>query len=232
MIDVGITDFYISIPNLSRRKLEAYSTHLFDQWEWEIAKTLSIPDYALSLQVEEGSIKGSGKIAACLGAVYLGISGYGSFISGLQIIREQATTVGDFLGQAAERSLGSKNAVVKVRKRNGTLGALQRLFVKVQAGQITSEQAMREAEAMFGAEAQTSPEFMEEMTQSLREAPLFHRQIPLPLDSAEEELPRQPEKDRAPRKPYEPGWPPPTQFRIEVWRESISKSRNVRVVKL
>lgn len=91
---------------------------------------------------------------------------------------------------------------------------------------------MLEAEVMLGAEAQTSPEFMATMKQSLVEAPLFHQQIPLPLDPPEEEPLRRPEKDRAPRKPYEPIWPPPTQFRVEVWRESKKKSKSVRVVTL
>lgn len=232
MIDIGTTDFYIAVPSLSKRKLEKYSMHLFDRWERNIEQKLLIPDYSLALQVEEGSIKGSGKIAALLGALYLGIGNYGSFISGLQTIREQASAVGDFLAEAAEEQLGYRSSTTRVRKRSGTLGSLQRLFVKVQRGEMTPEQAMKEAEVLLGGEAQTSPEFMQRMNQSLAEAPLFHQQVPLPLEGAEDVPQRPIEKDRVPRRPYDPVWPPPTQFRVEVWRESKKEKKNMRIVTL
>ena len=232
MIDIGTTDFYFAVPNLSKRQLEKYSMQLFDHWEKNVEHNLLIPDYSLALQVEEGSIKGRGQIAVLLGALYFGIGNYGSFISGLQTIREQATSVGDFLAEAAERQLGYRSATAKVRKRSGTLGSLQRLFVKVQRGEMTPEQAIREAEALLGDEAQDSPEFMAKLSQSLAKAPIFHQQIPLPLEGGED-VPTPPtDKDRGPRRPYEPIWPPPTHFRVEVWRESKKKKKNIRVVTL
>lgn len=57
MIDLGATDFYIDVPSLPRHEFERYSTELFDEWEAYAEKVLRIPDYALALEVEEGSIK-------------------------------------------------------------------------------------------------------------------------------------------------------------------------------
>jgi hypothetical protein len=232
MIDIGTTNFYIAVPSLPKWELEKYSMHLFDLWERNIEQNLLIPDYSLALQIEEGSIKGTGKIAAWLMALYFGIGNYGSFISGLQTIGEQASAVGDFLAETAEEQLAYRSSTAKVRKRSGTLGSLQRLFVKVQQGGMTPEQAMKEAEVLLGAEAQTSPEFMHSLNRSLADAPLFHKQVPLPLEG-DGDVPQQPiEKNRGPRRPYDPVWPPSNQFRIEVWRESKKEKKNIRIVTL
>ena len=88
MFDLGSTDFYIAVPSMPRREFEKYSTSLFDEWDEYAARILALPDYSLVLEVEEGSIKGSGKIAVVLGALYIGIGNYGSFMSGLQTIRD------------------------------------------------------------------------------------------------------------------------------------------------
>jgi hypothetical protein len=231
MIDIGITDFYFAVPNLSKRQLERYSLQLFDRWELSVEDNLLIPDYSLSLEVEEGSIKGRGRIAVVLGALYFGIGNYGSFISGLQIIRDQVVTVSDFLAETAEQQLGHNLGAAKVRKRSGTLGSLQRLFVRVQRGEITPEQAIKEAETLIGEDAQDFPEFMSSLAQSLAQAPRFHEQVPLPLEGTED-IPAagQPEKERPPRRPSAPPWPIPMHLRVEVWRESKKQKKNFRTV--
>ena len=153
MIDLGATDFYIDVPSLPRHEFEKYSTKLFDEWEAYVEQVLKIPDYALALEVEEGSIKGGAKIAAALYALYMGIGQYGSFVSGLQTIQGQISSAGDFLATHATSPFSSSNVKPKVKKHTGSLGELQRLFYKVQQGKITPEQAMLKAEIMFGDEA-------------------------------------------------------------------------------
>lgn len=231
MLDIGTTDFYFSVPTLSKRQLEKYSLQLFDRWELNVERNLHISDYSLSLEVEEGSINGRGKIAVALTALYFGIGNYGSFISGLQIIRDQVVTVSDFLAETAKQQIGPNLGAAKVRKRSGTLGSLQRLFVKVQCGDITPEQATIEAAALIGQDAHDSPEFMASLAHSLEQAPRFHEQVPLPLEGLEEtQLGRQPEKDRVPHRPSAPPWPIPTHLRVEVWRESKNQKKNFRIV--
>lgn len=241
MISIGATDFYFAAPSLSKQQLEKYSLQLFDSWESSVERNLLLPDYSLSLEVEEGSIKGKGKIAAGLAAVYVGISSYGSFISGLQIVRDQIITVSDILTETAEQKLGSDYHAPKVRKRSETLGALERLFEKVQRGQMTPAEASKEAEALIGDDAQDSPQFMSHLANSLAQAPRFHEQISLPLEHIEEQVFRPlgldefypnniPEKNLPPRRPHAPIRPNPSHVRVEVWRESKKQKRNFRTV--
>ena len=73
MIDIGSTNFIIKVPNLPRDKFEQYSSTLFDEWDTIVERKLIVSDYSISLEIEEGSIKGKGKIAISLGALYFGI---------------------------------------------------------------------------------------------------------------------------------------------------------------
>ena len=210
-----------------------YSTRLFDEWEAYAKKILVLSDYSLLLEVEEGSVKATGKIAAAIGVLYFGIGNYGSFVSGLQTIHNQVSTVGDFLAKRAAIPFKSSGLKPKIRKRGDSLSRLQGLFVKVQRGEMTVEQAMRESEALFGDEAATAPEFMQMLHESFKKAPLFPQQIPLPLGIQQETLLPGSGKKRQPR-PFrpKPNLPPSQQFRVEIWRESKKGKRNVRVIKL
>jgi hypothetical protein len=234
MVDIGTTDFYIGVPSMSRREFEMYSTHLFDEWEIYVEKILELPDYSLVLEVEEGSVKAIGKIAATLGLLYIGIGNYGSFVSGLQTIHDQVSTVGDFLAKRAAAPFASSGLKPKIRKRGDYLSRLQSLFVKVQRGEMTVEQAMCESEALLGDEATTAPEFMQMLHESFKRAPLFPQQMPLPLDTAEQDALLQGSGKNRQHRPSHPKpiLPPPQQFRVEVWRESKKGKRNVRVIKL
>jgi hypothetical protein len=97
MIDIWKTDFVIRVPSLKRNEFKQYSSTLFDTWDGYIADSLKLTDYSISLSVEEGSIKGIGRIAAPLVVLYFGIGEYGDFISGLQTIRGQACYLGNKL---------------------------------------------------------------------------------------------------------------------------------------
>lgn len=231
MIDIGAVDFYFPAPTLSKGALETYSLELFDRWELNVESKLFIPDYSLSLVIEEGSIKGKGYIYAALTTLYFAIGNYGSFISGLQTISAQVVTVSDFLTKTAEQPLIPNLGEKKIRKQSGTLGALQRLFVKVQRGEITPEQATKEAEILIGEDAKDSPEFMASLAKALAQAPQYHQQVPLPLEYLEKfPLGSRPEKDRARRQPSAPPWPISTHLRVEVWRESKKQQKNFRIV--
>lgn len=234
MIDLGTTDFYIATPSIPRSDFERYSTQLFDDWENHVAQTLSLQDYSLVLEVEEGSVKGVGRIAAVLGAVYLGIGNYGDFVQGIQTIRGQVSSVGDYLTEHAVIPFKPSGYEAKVRKRGGSLGQLQRLFNQVQRRELTPEQAMIEAEAMFGEEASSVPGFMRDLQKSLENLPLFHQQVSLLPEPTEQELEISTrEGERKPRPSRQiPSAPPPQHIRVEVWRESKKGQRKVRVIQL
>ncbi|MDE2584352.1 MAG: hypothetical protein KGN39_03060 [Betaproteobacteria bacterium] len=234
MIDLGSTDFLIQVPSLPETELAGLSTSLFDSWESFVEGSLAVPDYSLFLQVEEGSIKGLAKTGALLYAVYLGIGNYGSFISGLQTINEQLNATRQYLINEVGRTFPCQEAKTSTRKRGGSLAALQRLFVKVQKGELTPDEAIAQAETLLGNEAATVPGFQRDLENALRTCPLFPEQLPLPLvDLSENDLqtlfdPKRPSRPARPR----PVLGPTLQFRVEVWRESKKKRKETRIVRL
>jgi hypothetical protein len=239
MIDLGATEFFIPIPSLPREEFELYSNDLFDEWEQQIVKTLTLPDYYLALEVEEGSIKGTGRIATVLGCLYFGIAQYGSFFTGVHTIADQISTAGSFLAKRAGERFVSQGVRPKVRKQSGTIGSIQRLFVKVQRGEISPEQATIQAEALLAVDTESGPEFMEALSNSFAEVPLYPKQLALPLEALQTIPIPIIEKRKVPLTPYPPPpvapvpvLPPISQFRVEVWRESKKKKKEIRVVDL
>ncbi|WP_394154809.1 hypothetical protein [Vibrio maritimus] len=236
MANIGSIDIYINVPNLPREEFEKYSTKLFDEWESYVSTNLELGDFSLALEVEEGSIKAKGKIVAALSVLYLGISQYGSFVSGLQTIHNQVRTVGNYLGERASTPFGLETPKPKVRKRGESLARLEKLFVKVERGEMTVEIAMAEAEAFLGSELNEVPEFRTELEKSLKETPVLCEQMELPLtDVNGDEIIIECIQTTKPRKPLpSPKLPQPVldQFRVEVWRETKRGKRNVKITSL
>lgn len=234
MVNIGATDFYLNVPSLPRGEFEEYSTQLFDDWENHVASVLELPDYSLSLNVEEGSIKALSRIAAAAGVIYLGIGQYGSFISGLEIIQTQVRSVSDYFSERASAPFNSGNVSPKVWKRGESLTRLQNLFAKVQRGELTVEGAMSEAEAIFGPDASSVPGLMADLEESFEQTPLLPQQIQLPLENAEGELLLSASVKKKKFRLSTPREPAPghDQYRVEVWRDSRKGKRNVRIVSL
>ncbi|GAC03742.1 hypothetical protein [Paraglaciecola chathamensis] len=235
MAHIGSTDFYIGIPSLPREEFELYSTRLFDQWDQYANNHLYLEDYSLALDVEEGSIKASGRIVAALGVLYIGIGQYGSFISGLNTIHGQVKSVSKYLGEKAGAPFVESSIKPKVSNRGESLSRLKNIFTKVQSGDLSVEQAMIESETLFGDELDSCPEFKSGLQDSLEKTPVMLQQMPLALVDVEgnallpekrviQRLPRQPK----PKRPE----PPADQLRVEVWRDTKKSKKNVRVTNL
>lgn len=232
MVDLGSTDFYFRILALPREELEAFSSELFDSWEARISHEVPLDDYALALEIEEGSVKGSAKVYVKLIALAAFISQYGSIVQGLQTMRSHIMLAGDYLTVKAHELLGQEKPAPAVRKRSGTLGQIQRLFVRVQQREITAEEAMLEAERILGTEAATASDFMARLSESLRKAPLQAQQLFLSsegelCETAEEEPPKMPGS----RQPQPgPVIPSSNQFRVKIWRESKRGKKHISIV--
>lgn len=231
MIDLGATNFLIKVPSLPEAQLTDLSNSLFDSWELFVGESLSVPDYSLFLEVEEGSIKGMAKMGALLYAVYMGIGNYGSFISGVSTINEQLSATRNYLIDEAVRTFPCRGAEMATKKRSGALAAIQRLFVKVQKGELTPDAAMMQAEALLGDEVKTVVGFERDLKKAFRSCPLFPEQLPLFL--GEEGLPMHGDSNR-PNRPVrpKPKIGPALQFRVEVWRESKDKRKEMRILHL
>ena len=234
MIDLGTTEFYLAVPSVCAAELEEMSTRVFDEWDKYIDLTLSLPDYSLFLQVEEGSISGRGMVAAGVVAVYMGVGNYGDFIQGVRTVNEQLASAREYLSDRARVVFGCPPPDARSSGRGGTLGALQRLFSKVQSGDITVEEAVARAEAMLGEDAAEAPGFLRDLEDALRKCPRQPVQmglLPDEVDSAQSEKsgdPRHPE--RPPRQKIVLA--PPTHFRVEVWRESKTKRKQTRLTQV
>ncbi|MNR37188.1 hypothetical protein D3C85_1551850 [compost metagenome] len=87
---------------------------------------------------------------------------------------------------------------------------------------------------MFGDEAKSEPDFMNEMKKSFENTPLLAKQLKLPLNTFEQDVFLQiSNKKRLPRSPRPKPEPPiGQQFRVEVWRDSKKEKRKVRVIQL
>ena len=234
MVDLGSTEFHLAIPSFSEAELRQLSTRLFDSWESFAGDALAIPDYSLFLQVEEGSVRGIATVGAVLTAVYFGIGNYGDFVSGLRTINEQLAATSAYLRENAPTVFSCPESKVTSSRQAGTLGGLQRLFVKVQAGALSPDEAMQRAQLLLGEETDSVPGFLEELARAFRDCPRFHEQQTLQFsEQDEEELLPVPARPRVPRSPVaRPDLAPPLQLRVEVWRESKRKRKHTRVVKL
>jgi hypothetical protein len=233
MLDVVTTSFYIKAPMFEREAFEKYSTELFDEWDRYVEKHLGLPEYAVTLVVEEGSIKGAARIGATLGALYLAIGNYGSFISGVQIIREQAGHITNALFDEAKNSFGCKSTRGNSKQSSGEIYYLKNLFERVQRGQVTPDQAVSEVQDRWGHEASNSPEFLQDLAQSLARAPRHPEQLPMVDEfwepcGEQEALP----PTLKPRRPPLPGAPIPQQYRIEIFRSKKGGQKKVKLTKL
>ena len=227
MLDLSSTTFLIDTPGLPRRRLERNSTNPFDKWDLNISRIVAVPDYSISLEIEDGSIKGKGKIAVALGALYFGIGNYGSFISGLQTIRDQVVTASNYLADQANSPF---DADMTVNRKGGIAAQLRRLFTRVQSGQLSVEDAMVEADKLIGENVKDSPEFMNALRDSLRTAPKHHQQTELALAMPEFVEPTPYEADHESRHPVpRPPVAPAPHFRVVVWRDSRREERQIRV---
>jgi hypothetical protein len=234
MIDIGNTEFLIAVRSLAKDDFEIYSSHLFDTWDEYIEKSLKVPDYSISLEIEEGSIKGTGKIAVGIGVLYIAIGNYGEFISGLKTIGGQVSYVNDKLVESAASPFEKDNIQTTYRNKSNTLSHLNRLFQKVQKGELTANQAMIEAKLALGEEANTSPEFMQKLNEALESAPKYPKQEPL-FEETDIELDgvnNNGDKKKPSRAPTPKPDTPINQFRVEIWRESKRGKKNVKISEL
>lgn len=233
MLDVVTTSFYIKSPTFDKAAFEYYSSELFDAWEIQVEAHLQLPDYALTLILEEGSIKGKGKIAAYATAFYIGIGAYGDFMAGLGTVRDQAAYVSNVLFEQAKRQFSSNSERGNTKRTGGEAIYLQRLFERVQRGALTSEQAMREVKERWGEEAASSPNFMRELADNIKVAPRFPEQLSLSDESWSDCLDLEPlGKEPAPRSPRSPGPPVPQHYRIEISRPSKGDKKKVKLTKV
>jgi hypothetical protein len=234
MIDLGTTSFWLDAPVMSRDAFEAYSTRLFDEWDARLTARLILPDYSLSLQLEEGSVEGAGTVQVVIEALVAGVIGYGGFINGIEAIAKHVRAAGDYLAERAATPFTTLNLKPRVRRRTGALGQLQRLFVNVQRRDLSVEEALSEAETILGEDAIKSPGFMGMLSDALlgiqRDPEQLFLPMPLPED-LQVETSTAPSRSPQPRRKAN-AQPVRQKWRVEVWRESKTGRREIRITEM
>jgi hypothetical protein len=234
MLDIGTTGFSLDAPTLSRRELRAYSTQLFDEWEDRLSADFALRDYALRLEIEEGSIEGLAYVGASIAALYSGIATYPSFLQGLEKIRSQVRQAGDYLVQRAATPFTTLGLKPRVSRRTGVPGQLQRLFLRVKRREISVELAMIEAERLLGPEASFEPNFIDELADSFADVETIPEQLLLPMElppeNDRESSRTEATKERQTRTSVTQT--PTQQLKVEVWRDTRTGKRKVRVTEL
>jgi hypothetical protein len=233
MLDVVTTSFYIKAAAFEKDEFARYSNDLFDEWDRYIDTHLVFPDYAVTLVVEEGSIKGAAKIAATAYALYIAIGTYGDFISAVKTIREQASYVTNALFDQAKQQFGCKSTRGNSKQSGGEIFYLKNLFDRVQRGQVSPDEAIAEIQNRWGHEVASSPDFLRDLEESLAKAPRHPEQLVMPGEFWEpcadiQALERAPK----PKLPHVPETPIPQHYRIEIFRPQKGGSKKIKLTKL
>jgi hypothetical protein len=232
MVELGTTDFRFDVQPMPRAELRAYSTRLFDDWDERLGTDFAIKDYSIRLEIEEGSLNGAAVVTATLGALYYGIANYPSFIEGLQQIQSHVRFAADHLVLRAQEPFTRLNLKPRVARRTGVPGQLQRLFQRVKRRELDVAEAMREAERLLGSEAQGAPEFMHSLETSLAQVRRNPEQLILPMELPEEAAVKGDMKSSVrPRSPKEVA-PLSMHLKVEVWRDSRTGKRQIRITEI
>jgi len=191
MIDIAHAYFYFDTPAPREDDLIAYARRIFYEMDAAVEKYLPFDDYSLYLAVEEGSLKGSSKVAVLAGTLYFGIGQYGGFIQGVETIARQGRAVARaVVGAASGDEMVQHLSKGNTRVDAGAVSHLERLFVKVRDREISPEEATRRAlEVLDPTSAELPPEAQREIAAALESIRLNPEQLHLNLGIEEESVP-------------------------------------------
>jgi hypothetical protein len=190
MIDIVRASFNFDTPAPPEDDLIAYARRIFDKMDAAAEELLSFDDYSLYLSVEEGSVKGLGKVAVCAYALYQGIAQYGGFIQGVETIKLQGSAVARAVVSAASDDNMVQNASKgRTRVDAGAASQLEGLFVKVRDREISPKEATRRAlEVIDPTGAELPPDAQREIATALESLRLKPEQLPLDLGIEEKSV--------------------------------------------
>lgn len=234
MLDLGSTDFNLSIASVDAQLLESLSNSLFDEWDLYVNQALVLSDYSLFLQVEEGSIIGRGQIMAGAKTLAIALTAYGGLMSGVDIVSNQLKSTNKFLAEQAQIIFACPNSNATIKKKGGAPAALQRLFSRVQRGELTPEEASILAQSILGGEEPDVPGFFEALSKAFKECPTLPTQEQLPFDDFFDETPIELiTGNKVPKSPKRriPDTPS-LHYRVEVWRDSKGKRKQSKITLL
>lgn len=237
MIALSRARFTLNAPYLGEADLESYALDLFHRFDATAAVILPLSDYALRLELDEGSLKGCGWVLAGAGGLYVGIAQFGSFVQGVREIDNIGRYVADKLIQESPKPLHLPPESVKwARRDSAKIGQLKRLFERVKAAELDPDQATAEAIRLLQEDGDTlPPQFVADVTAAVLGIHRNWKQLEMPLESLsplpeDSELPEAPthsrvQHDRA-------ALPSRRRFHVEVYRPSKDAEESITIIPL
>ena len=163
----------------------------------------------------------------------LGLIAYGGLITGVDIVTKQVKATNRFLAEQAHNIFECPSSKAAVKNKGGAPAALQRLFSRVQRGELTPDEATILAQSVLGGDEIKIPGFFEVLTKAFNECPKFAQQINLPLEAMSEDLPINATSSKSTNKPKpRPIDIPSLHCRVEVWRESKNTLKKTKITVL
>lgn len=229
MVELSTIEFRFDVPSMQREELRAYSEGLFNEWEQRLGAEFAVREYSLRLEIEDDPVVGLAVVAAPLGALHAGIGTYPTFVEGLKAIQGQLRVADYGLLMSAYKPFASLKRVPRTTRRSGVLGQLQQLLQAAKRREIEVEEAMVEARWIFGREALDVPEFLRAFADGMFHLRRHPERIP-ELTGTDEELVVYDARDNASRAATPDGTTSPhMKLTVEVWRDSRSGVRRVRI---
>jgi len=140
MIDIVRASFVFDTPAPPEEDLIAYARRIFYKMDVAAEEFLPFDDYSLYLSVEEGSIKGFGKVGVWVGGLYFAIGAYGGFIQGVDTIKRQGSAVARAIVSAASSDEMVRHVPKgRTRVNAGAVSQLEGLFVKVRDRELVQK---------------------------------------------------------------------------------------------
>lgn len=229
-IPIGTGTFLLESPAIGDRQLRIHARRLFHELDRRADELLALNDYALHLEVEQGSVKGRAAILVALSALYGGIAKYPDFIHGVELIGKHAKQAVDEITRVVPSMFKRPESALKEKRTDaGRISELTRVFNAVARGELSAEDATARAKKLFEVEGQAPLGFYEDLADAVRSIKLDPKQMTLlPPDVAP-----MPEQQRTPRAPR--GGPDDLAIvdtrglRIELHREHKGGKMRVKV---
>lgn len=224
MIDISRAYFRFDMPAPPEPELLEYAQSIFDDLDRLAARLMPLPDYTVYVAVEEGSVKGGGKILAAAGVLYFGIGQFGSFVQGVRELRQIGEAVGEFfIEESAGKPLVRHEPLQWRRKDAGKVQKIDQLFKRVAAGEINPETGTRLTIALLDADDSLPPEAYAKIQEAFTSIQKDPEQLLLDLPGTQA-----PTDHNPPPAPRPVPHVPTRRLRIEIERESKYRDPKIK----
>jgi hypothetical protein len=177
-------------PPLTIEELDSAAELLFSITEEEAQERFRIKGLEIYVEAEEGSLTTRTKVTATLMALYIGIGQFGDFVGAVNSIAKISRDVaGAINARFINETNHSPSDVRRSRRDSGLPGEIKRLFDRVEAGDLTPEEATAQTLELLANTREPVPESLRQIV--MRDVP--QRLIPADV-TAIRRAPRQPVK--------------------------------------